>query len=119
MSQENEDGIFITHIYEEILLLESICQSHITEEIIENRILRYCVQKSLEIIGEAANRISDETKNTYPDVAWRDIIGMRNKLTHGYFGIDWNIVCSVLTNDIPVLKTQIEFIKREREDIEH
>ena len=54
MSQENEDGIFITHIYEEILLLEDICQSHTTDEIIENRILRYCVQKSPEIIGEAA-----------------------------------------------------------------
>ena len=113
MIQKNEDNIFITHIYEEILLLEDICRTHTTDEIIDNRILRYCVQKSLEIIGEAANRISDETKNTYPDIAWRDIIGMRNKLTHGYFGIDWNIVCSVLTNDIPALKTQIESIKKE------
>ena len=114
MIQQNQDSIFISHIYEEILLLEEICQSHTLEEIIDNRILRYCVQKSLEIIGEAANRISDETKNAHPEIAWRDIIGMRNKLTHGYFGIDWNIVCNVLTNDVPVLKTEIESIIRDR-----
>ena len=115
MNQQNEDSVFITHIYEEIQLLEEICQSHTFDEIVETRILRYCVQKSLEIIGEAANRITIDTKDSYPNVAWREIIGMRNKLTHGYFGIDWNIIYRVLTNDIPVLKMQIESIMNDRQ----
>ena len=54
----------------------------------ESRLQQYAVLKSIEIIGEAAAHISAETKNTHADLPWTDIIGMRNRLVHGYFEVD-------------------------------
>jgi len=62
----------------------------------------------LEIIGEAARKISQETKNAHPDIPWKDITGMRNRLIHEYFRIDIEKVWDTVRNDIPVLITIIE-----------
>jgi len=63
--------------------------------------------KSVEIIGEAAARISEQTRHAYPDVAWADIIGMRNRLVHGYF--DWNrdIIWRTVQRSLPELITRL------------
>jgi len=71
------------------------------------------IVRKLEIIGEAANNISDKFKARFPDVPWRDIIDMRNRLIHGYFGVDLNIVWQVITKDIPPLHKQIKDILKE------
>jgi uncharacterized protein with HEPN domain len=67
---------------------------------------RACL-KSLEIIGEASINISKELKKAHPVVEWRRIVGMRNKLVHHYFGVDWDIVDDVLKNELPSLRTNI------------
>lgn len=64
--------------------------------------------RMLEIIGEAARKISQETKNAHPDIPWKDITGMRNRLIHEYFRIDIEKVWDTVRNDIPVLITIIE-----------
>jgi len=64
--------------------------------------------KELEIIGEAANNISKECQSRYPDIAWKDMIGMRNRLVHVYFGINHNIVWQTVTENLPILLTQIK-----------
>lgn len=63
--------------------------------------------KSVEIIGEAAARVSEQTREAYPDVAWADIIGMRNRLVHAYF--DWNrdIIWQTVQRSLPELVTQL------------
>ncbi|KRT66793.1 MAG: hypothetical protein XU11_C0004G0041 [Candidatus Dadabacteria bacterium CSP1-2] len=66
------------------------------------------VMRMLEIIGEAARKISQETKNAHPDIPWKDITGMRNRLIHEYFRIDIEKVWDTVRNDIPVLITIIE-----------
>ena len=71
------------------------------------------IVRKLEIIGEAANNISDKFKARFPDVPWRDIIDMRNRLIHGYFGVDLNIVWQVITKDISHLHKQIKDILKE------
>jgi uncharacterized protein with HEPN domain len=55
----------------------------------------------LEIIGEAANQVSDELREKAPDIPWFIIIGMRNRLIHAYFDIDLNVVWSTSTEDVP------------------
>ncbi len=64
--------------------------------------------RMLEIIDEAARKISRETKNAHPDISWKDITGMRNCLIHEYFRIDIEKVWDTVRNDIPVLITIIE-----------
>ncbi len=63
--------------------------------------------RSLEVIGEATKNIPDKLQNEYPQIQWRAIAGMRDRLIHSYFGIDYDIVWDVLRNHIPVLAETI------------
>ena len=66
------------------------------------------ILKAVEIIGEAASRISEETKAKHPDIPWTEIIGMRNRLVHGYFAIRLDRVWQTVQDDLPPLIAQIE-----------
>lgn len=66
------------------------------------------VIRCLEIIGEAANNIPQEFKTKYPDVPWRDMISMRNKVLHEYFGIDGEILWQTIDEDLIPLKEKIK-----------
>jgi uncharacterized protein with HEPN domain len=79
------------------------------DELIQNWITH-----QLQIIGEAAARITPDLRENYPEVPWRQIIGMRNVLTHGYFDIDLDIVWSVVERDLGKLRSQVEAILDER-----
>lgn len=69
------------------------------------------VVRHLQIIGEAASRISVNTQIRFPEVPWGKLIGMRHVLVHGYFEIDLEIVWSVIEKDLPSLKKQIETVQ--------
>ena len=66
------------------------------------------ILKAVEIIGEAASRISEETKAGHPDIPWAEIIGLRNRLVHAYFAIQLDIVWQTVQEDLPPLIAQIE-----------
>ena len=66
------------------------------------------VVRHLQIIGEAASRVSDETQAMFLAIPWGKMIGMRHVLVHGYFDIDLDIVWSVIENDLSPLKEQIQ-----------
>jgi len=94
---------------------EYISDNRTYEHYCENRILQRAIERNLEIIGEAANNVSDDLKQSYPDVLWKEIRGMRNFVTHQYFGVELSEIWSTIINDIPLLKNQIQKII---EDIE-
>ena len=71
------------------------------------------VIRRLEIIGEAARRISDETREKYPDLPWSEMIGMRNFMIHEYDDIDLNVVWETISFDLPPLVTNLEKIMME------
>jgi len=73
-----------------------------------NKMLSYSLIHLLEIIGEAANGISDEFKKKHSNIPWKALIGMRNRLIHGYFDIDLDIVWKTVDEDIPDLKKEVE-----------
>jgi len=64
----------------------------------------FAVVRALEVIGEAAKRISRSVKNRYPQIPWKDAAGMRDKLIHEYFGINLKVVWDTIKQDIPALK---------------
>jgi uncharacterized protein with HEPN domain len=66
--------------------------------------------RNLEIIGEASVNVSDDLKEQYPCVNWKEMRGMRNFVTHQYFGVDLKDIWVTVVNDIPVLKKQIQDI---------
>lgn len=69
---------------------------------------RLAILKSVEIIGEAASRLSAETKESHPDIPWHEIVGMRNRLVHAYFDVDLRLVWDTIRDDLPVLISQLE-----------
>jgi uncharacterized protein with HEPN domain len=66
--------------------------------------MRFASIKQIEIIGEAANYITQETKALFATVEWNQNVGMRHILIHEYFGVDQNLVWQVIIDDIPKLK---------------
>jgi len=67
--------------------------------------------RNLELIGEAAARIPADVRDSAPQIPWRQIIATRNRLIHGYLGIDNDTLWSIIESDIPVLLTQLARLK--------
>jgi len=101
---------YFQHMLDEIAFLQAYIPQTTKDDLIHNELLKRAVIRSIEIIGEAIKQIPDGIKTKYPDVAWRPIAAMRDRLIHGYFGIDYDIVWDVLTTKIPVLEQQIRVI---------
>ena len=100
----------LLHILESIAELEQYTSKATFNSFVENSMMRFACVKQMEIIGEAANYISDETKSKFTEIQWRQIIGLRHILVHEYFGIDNNLIWQIISNDIPKLKESIQKI---------
>jgi uncharacterized protein with HEPN domain len=104
------DKARLNHIWDAIIEVETYLLSSDLDEFMRNSMMRFACIKQMEIIGEAANHISDETKTKFSDIEWAQIIGMRNVFVHEYFGVDSQIVWEIIKNDLPILKKRIHEI---------
>ncbi len=86
------------------------------EEFVRDDKTIYAVIRALEIIGEAVKNIPEDIRKKYPDIPWRSIAGMRDKLIHAYFGVKIERVWEVVKRDIPNLKPKFEKILEELEE---
>ena len=83
------------------------CSAIDAQDLMKDKVLSRACLKSLEIVGEASGNISEDLKMAHPEVPWRQMTGLRNKLVHHYFGVDWEIVADVLKNELPGLRQDI------------
>ncbi len=77
-------------------------------ELEKNEDLRRAFIRSLEVIGEAVKKIPEDIKNKNQNIPWKEIAGMRDKLIHDYFGVDYEVIWLTVKKDIPFLKKELE-----------
>ena len=100
----------LRHILDEAVYLLSLKAIDSGEQLRSDETLSRAVVRSLEVIGEAASKVEPEFRSTYPEVPWVKMVAIRNRLIHGYMGIDYNTVLNVLRNEVPALRGQVEAI---------
>ena len=88
-------------------------QGKTRQDLDQDRKLNLALVRLLEIVGEAANRIPKEERGTYPNIPWSEIVGLRNRLIHGYDEVDFNILWQIVTQDLPPLVKTLERIVAE------
>ncbi|MDK2371813.1 MAG: DUF86 domain-containing protein [Candidatus Korarchaeota archaeon] len=107
---------YILDILTSIDEIEEFTEGMDFEEFIGDRKTINAVIRSLEVMGEAAKKIPRKIREKYPDIPWKYLVGMRDKLIHEYHGVDLGIVWEVVKTEIPPLRPRFERILRELEE---
>jgi uncharacterized protein with HEPN domain len=100
---EARDRIRIQHMIDAGEEIERFIQGRSREDLDDDRMLLFAVVRAIEIFGEGAARLSEETRASAPRVPWSAIIGMRNRLAHAYWDVDKEIVWATATKELPDL----------------
>lgn len=112
MSISNID--LLKHIKTEVDFVLKATLNKSEDAVINDEVLCRAVVRSIEIIGEAAKKLSDEFKSTHAHVEWKKMSRARDKLIHHYFGVDYEIVWNIITTKLPELQFQIDKILAEQ-----
>lgn len=108
MKKPLDDSVRLQHIFDAILEIEEYMQKRSASDFFSNSMLHSACIRQLEIIGEAAGRVSEETRAKSSDILWKEIVGLRNILIHEYFGVDLNLVLEIIQSDMPKLKDSVK-----------
>lgn len=98
---------YLRHILAEADYLIGHSDAVTREAFLASDTLRRAFVRSLEVIGEAARKVPADFREAYPDVEWRAMAGMRDRLIHGYFGVDYDLVWEVVRTKIPPLREEV------------
>lgn len=107
MRELHRDKERLRHILEAIDRVVRYTKGKSQEDLLNDDMIYYAVVKNIEIMGEAANMLTDSFVSTHPQTPWKMVKGMRNYIVHEYFQIDDTVVWDVVKNDLPKLRTQV------------
>lgn len=101
--RQPDNNVRLHHILDAAEKAVSITQNCKREDLEHNETVALALVRLVEIIGEAANGISLDFKESYPEIPWKQMIGARNHLIHGYFDVDYDVVWQIVQVDLPAL----------------
>ena len=110
MKKQLNEQVRIQHMLSAIAEIQEFAATTKYDEYLIDRKLQLALTRLIEIIGEASNHVTEETKNRFTDIEWRVLTGIRNVIVHEYFGIDYDIIWAVIQQDIPPLRVKLEFL---------
>ena len=118
---ESRDLIRFRHMLDSANTLLGFIEGKTRKHLNTDRMFSSAVIRELEILGEAANHISQKTQKLFPELPWKQIIGMRNTLIHAYFDVDYDIIWKTVNNDLPLFYHQLKkivysFTKRQTQE---
>lgn len=96
-----EDRIRLQHMAEAAQAAQTFVSGRQRADFDQDRMLQFAVMRAIEIVGEAAARVSAETRAEVPAISWLAIVGMRNRLVHAYFSIDRDVVWQTVAVELP------------------
>lgn len=100
---QHDDGVFLLHMLDAARAVRRFMVDRSRDDLHGDELLLAGVIQKLEVIGEAANRVGEEGRRSMPDLPWRQVVDMRNRLIHGYFAVDPDIVWATVTTNVPEL----------------
>ena len=103
-----DDITRIKHIIDASEECISFMENKSRKDLDANRMLNLSIVRLLEIIGEAARGVSAQLREKYPDIPWRQMAGIRDRLIHGYYDIDMDIVWKTVKDDVPAIIPLLE-----------
>ena len=104
----DEDRVRLRHMVEAAQSAIEFVSGRARADLDTDRMLLFAVVRAIEIVGEAASKVSNETRAAHNAIPWQAIIGMRNRLVHAYFEVDSQVVWKTVTVEIPAVLPQLQ-----------
>ncbi len=102
--------IYLQHILDEIDFISDEVKKLSYETFVESDLYTRAFSRSIEIIGEAVKNLPEDFRNSHLQIEWRKLAGMRDKIIHHYFGVDYDLIWDVVNKKLPSVKTEISKI---------
>jgi uncharacterized protein with HEPN domain len=103
-----EDRIRIKHMRDACLSVSRFIQGKSAPDLAGDQMLQFALVRAIEIIGEAAGRVSEDVQKAAPEIPWREAVGIRNRLVHAYFDVDLGILWQTAVESVPQLQDRLE-----------
>ena len=104
---QHDDGIRLRHMLDHALEAVELTRGRQRDDLKRDRVLQLALVRLVEIIGEAATRVSQEGQQRWPSIPWQQARGMRNRLIHGYDVVDLDVLWDTIQDDLPALIIQL------------
>ena len=106
--KKRDYGSYLVDIIEHMNYAEEFIRDMTFDEFKSDKKTVLSVTKCIEVVGEATKHIPDQIRERYPEIPWRDMAGIRDRLVHGYFKVDLSIVWTTVTIEFPELRSMLE-----------
>lgn len=107
---QHDDTVSLRHMQDHAQEVLSMARGKHRQDLNQDRMLELALVRLIEIIGKAAGRVNPENQKKYSSIPWPQIIGMRNRLIHGYDQVDLNLLWDTIEIDLPPLLSELENI---------